>query len=235
MTSTSTPADLKPTGDPLRILHISANLLPAEIVDARRANKLRWLILGVLLVVVAALVAWDINARQQTSNAQHDLAQAQARLNATIGGQKQYDSINSMKSTTSTINSELRTLMAQDLPWWNLLPALNNTAIGTGVQLQNVAGSLYTANSSSQSSSAQPVPGISSATSIGSLTLIGTAPDQTHVAAYLDVLGRTTGLANPFLTNTTGASGKYQFTIQVEFTSDLYAGRYTATPATGGK
>ena len=46
MTTTAATPELKVDRDPLRILSITANLLPVEITDARREHKLRWLVAG---------------------------------------------------------------------------------------------------------------------------------------------------------------------------------------------
>ena len=53
MTTTVATPELKVDRDPLRILTITANLLPVEITDARREHKLRWIVAAVLVVVVA--------------------------------------------------------------------------------------------------------------------------------------------------------------------------------------
>ncbi len=80
MTSTVAVPETKPDLDPLRLLPITANLLPAEIADARRSRKIKRAIAVLLVVILAAIGGWDIVVRQQTSSAQDGLSSAQSKV-----------------------------------------------------------------------------------------------------------------------------------------------------------
>jgi hypothetical protein len=237
MTTSVASPDLKVDRDPLRILTITANLLPIEITDARREHKLRWLVAVLLAVVVLALGFWDFSARQQTSSQQSTLSKTQAQVDSlqkSIAA-PQFASINETKSQSAAISDELSKLMAQDVAWYDLVPTLQATAVASGLSLTNVAASLSTASSAA----AAPATGTAgtsgvTATDAGSVQLIGSAPDKPQVAAFLVALAKIPGLTNPVLSNLNSQSGSYQFSMSVTFTSSLFAGRFT-TKTNGGK
>jgi Tfp pilus assembly protein PilN len=235
MTTTVVTPVIKVDRDPMRILTITANLLPVEITDARREHKLRWIVAAVLVVVLAALGFWDYSARQQTSDQQAALTKAQARvdsLQASISDPK-YAALSKAKSDGAAISSELAKLMATDVAWYEAVPTLRSTAQTAGVTLTNIAATLTTA-SSAASATTTATSGTSS-TDAGSIALTGSSPDKPQIAAFLDALGKVPGLSSPFLSNVNGASNAYQFSITVTFTSALYSGRYTPAKTTGGK
>ena len=207
--------------DPLRLLSISANLLPIEITDARRANKMRWVVAAFLVVVLALLALWDVQARRQTSDAKSDLTAAQSRVQALQAQQKQYADLSNTKTSSAAIEAELAKLMGQDIKWYDLVPALRNAATGTGVTLTNISATLVPATAASTSA-----PG-STAAPVGNITITGTTPDKTRVAAFLDALAKVPGLVNPYLNNLSTQGTGTQFSMQVGFTSALYQGRYT--------
>jgi Tfp pilus assembly protein PilN len=235
MTSTVATPDLKVDRDPMRILTITANLLPVEITDARREHKLRWIVAAVLVVVLAALGFWDYSARQQTSDQQAALTKAQARVNslqASIADPK-YAALSKAKSDGAAISSELTKLMATDVAWYEVVPTLRTTAQAAGVTLTNITATLTTA--SSAASATTTATSGTSGTDAGSISLTGTATDKSQIATFLDALGKVPGLTNPFLTNVNGETSQNQFSMTVTFTSALYSGRYTPAKTTGGK
>ena len=234
MTTTIATTEPKTARDPLRVLSIAANLLPVEITDARRAHKLRWIVAAGLVVVLAALGFWDYAARQQTSDQQSALTKTQdqvSNLKAQIN-QPQYAAVGKVKAQDALISSELTKLMARDVAWYQVVPALQSTAKTAGVSLTNIAATLSTASSAA---SATVTANGTAATEAGTITLTGTAPDKTQVAAFLDALAKTPGLTNPVLSNLSSQSTQYQFSASVTFTSSLFSGRFTPSTSNGGK
>jgi Tfp pilus assembly protein PilN len=227
-TAVATP-ETKPDLDPLRVLHITANLLPAEIIDARRERKLRRIIAACLVVVLALLAVWDIQARRQTSDAQAELNKAQDVVRGLQVQQRTYANLSTTKSQAKAITDELKVLMANDLQWSDLLPALR-AAAPAGVTLTSIVGTM-TAGAAGAASAAT-VPGVTSANGVGNISLVGLSPDKLRIASFVDALGHVAGLANPYLTNVVAQSGGLlQFTIQVELTSAVLGGRYSAPTA----
>jgi Tfp pilus assembly protein PilN len=235
MTTTAVTPDIKIDRDPLRILSITANLLPTEITDARREHKLRWLVAGGLVVVVAALGFWDFTARQQTSDQQSTLNHTQAEVSKLQSemDQPQFAQLSKVKSQGAAISTQLNKLMAQDVAWYQLVPSLLSNGQTAGVVLTNIDGKLSSANPSAAGQTTTPTSGTNTSDA-GTLQIIGLSPDKPQVAAFLDALAKVPGLSDPFLTNLTSQTGGYQFSLNVTFTSALYTGRFTPT-TNGGK
>ena len=232
MTATMTPpppaAPLE--ADPLRLLPVTANLLPPEITDARRLKKTRRMVAVVVGLAVIATGGWYLVARHSASNAQGSLTAAQDRSLNLTRKEASYKKLVQVQSQTTAISNELSALMADDLPWWQLMPSLGAIA-PAGVRLTSVTGSTTTSAAAAQPSAA-PAAGTGDATPIGTFTIIGTAPDKNSIAAFVDSLATVKGIANPYLTGAQAQSGgTLQFTIQVQITKAALGGRYaTATP-----
>jgi len=104
-----------------------------------------------------------------------------------------------VQTQTETLDKQLKTVMADDLPWAALLKTLNATATSAGVLLTSVAGTLTavaadgSAIAATTTNSSRVPPGV---TTIGTLTLTGTAPDKPSVAAFVVKLGKVKAVAN---------------------------------------
>jgi hypothetical protein len=235
-TSVATP-EVKVDRDPMRVLSIAANLLPVEITDARREHKLRWIVAGLLLVVVVALGLWDVAARMQTSDQQATLKATQSQVDSLAKSKLQYADLSNIKSEDATISQQLTKLMHQDVGWYKLVPTLRSTAQTAGVSLTNINATLSSATAAAAAapaSGAANAPGVT-ANQVGTITIVGVTPDKPQIAAYLQQLAAIPGLSNPFLTTLSAQGGQYQFSLTVSFTSSLFSGRYTPATTNGGK
>jgi cytoskeletal protein RodZ len=239
MTTTVATPEVKLDRDPLRVLSIAANLLPAEITDARREHKLRWIVAAMLVVVVVALGGWDVAARMQTSDQQATLKSTQNRVDSLAKTRLQYANLSNIKSENVTISQQLTKLMAQDVAWYKLVPTLRSTAQTAGVSLTNINAILSSATTGAAAAPATgtgtaSAPGIAT-NQVGTITIVGVTPDKPQLAAYLQQLAAVPGLSNPFLTTLSAQGGQYQFSLTVSFTSSLFSGRYTPATTNGGK
>lgn len=226
----------KPGPGGLRFVAVRANLMPTEVLSKRQSEVVRKQVVLGLVVVVGLLVAWFGLSWFQTSSARSDLSAAQNRGLALQAQQKQFAPLVAAQSRTLTIQGQLRTLMAGDLSWKDLLAKLRGAAPG-GLTLTNVTGNVTVANGTTQSAPQPAVAAVPGA--IGQLTVTGTAHSKNDVAAYSDKLATVPGLASPLITNVTTAPGStVTFSMTVAITSGALGGRYAATaPAnqTGGK
>lgn len=229
-TTVAPPPEVKVDRDPMRILSITANLLPVEITDARRENKVRWIAVGLIVVVAAGLGYWDFAARQNTSDAQSTLTKTQQQVASIKQSQEQYKDLSTAKSGAAAIDAELAKLMATDVAWYELVPSLRAAAQSAGVTISNISATLQTAGTATTTSGAG-----GAATSVGNIQMVGSSPDKTKAAAFLDALAKVPGLSTPTLGGLTSQSGAYQFTTTVTFTSSLFKGRFTPATTTGGK
>ena len=223
----------------LRVLTISARLLPDEVVAVRRARRTRGWVLVIVVLVAALLAAWYASALREKSAADDDLRGIAIEAAALQRSQnKDYADVVKVQSDTTTIDKQLTTLMADDLPWATLLDTVTTTGTAAGVEVAGINGSLTAAGPNGTASSkadATELPSTSGAATIGTMTVTGTAPDKASVAKFVDRLGTLATVANPFLTSATESKAGVDFSLRLDITGAALCGRFTTTCTTGGK
>lgn len=232
----STPDSTSGAGRAVRMLPIAANLLPVEIVEARRGRKVRRVVLSALSAFAAVLVAWYALASYQTGTARQDLAAAESQAQGLHRLQQQgsYAEVLSVQATSQQIGSLLSTVLAGDLQWSRLFVAAQRVA-PRGVAITSITGSVLPVGGSSVTAStgATQLSVASGTTPIGSVTITGVAIGKPAVAAYGDALGKVAGLANPYLTAVTLQNDVLTFTIRLDIATAALGGRYSSTTTTG--
>jgi Tfp pilus assembly protein PilN len=240
--ATTTLMPLDPALDPQRVtrmLDISADLLPPEIIEGRRARHARWIVLGALLAVLALLAGWYIYATLQVQRANGDLNEATTQVATLQQSQSRYQEVVDTQQQTKTIAKQLTSLLANDLPWSTLLSTLRDTGASSGVTVTGIIGTLDAAGTGTGGSKAggsTTLPSKSGVTTVGTLTVTGTGPDKQSIAKYVDSLGALTTVANPYLTSATQLDTGVTFSITLEITSKALCGRFTTKcTSSGGK
>lgn len=236
--STASPRPVPGPG-PARCVTVRADLLPDEVISARRAVVVRRRVLLAVLTLAVLLAGGYGYSKWQTRAARHELAQAQHSADSLRVQQNDYAPLVRAQNGTQTIRTQLHTLMTGDLQWQQLLTTLRAQA-PAGLALTNVAGTISTgAGANAATTSNDPGAGVlneSGKSQVGTLTITGTAPDQKSVATYADRLGKVKGLAAPLISNVSAADRSVQFTLSAVLTSDALGGRYSNNAAanTGG-
>jgi Tfp pilus assembly protein PilN len=219
------------------LTRVVANLLPDEVVDARRVRHIRRRVLLALLVLVLVVAGGDVYARVQTAKAQTDLTTIQQQTVGLRARESSFAHLSTVQGETAAITDQLHKLMTGDLAWSALLRTLNAQA-PPGVAVTNVSGSMVAGGTgtrnTSQSGTASGGTGVldgSGQSPAGTLTVTGTATDERVIASYLDALGRVKGLTVPFLTNLGAQDGHLSFTANLVITTMALGGRWSS-PAT---
>ena len=211
-----------------RLLPIAANLLPTEVVESRRARKVRRSVLIAIVALVVLLTGWYGYAVYETSVAREGLAGAQADVDRAQKKQAQFNDLVQVQSQSAAIHAQLSAVMAEDLPWSSVTgPVL--AKVPNGMHLKQV-----TANLPDLSKAATPtvaLPNTSGQKLIGTLTVEGQSPNKALVAQYVDALAQVKGLANPYVTSAVPNSDETAivFTIQFDVTDAVLGGRFTPT------
>ena len=216
----------------LRILPISANLLPAEVVAARRARRARRILLVALILAAALLVSWYAYASHRVQVATDDLHTVAGQATELQRSQNRYAEVVGIENQTDTIARQLNTLLADDLPWAGLLSTLRDTGGAAGVSVEGVNGSLTKTIGTSATSGTLPTA--KGVTTIGTLIVTGSAPDKPSIAKYVEALGKLDTVANPYLTNASDDSGSISFSINLDITARARCGRFTTACANSG-
>ena len=220
-----------------RTLSISANLLPEETIAARRARRARAWVAVVIVLAVGLCGAWFASAYHQKQAAERDLEAATADVRNLQRTQREYAATAQVQTQITTLTGQLRTVMANDLDWGALLDTLRSTGSASGIRIDGVNGRLDDAEGSSEPTATATLPSTSTAASVGSLVVTGSAPDKQAVAAYVEALGRLTVVTNPFLTSVASDDdGGVTFSLTADITQESLCGRFTAQcKRSGGK
>jgi Tfp pilus assembly protein PilN len=220
------PADVPVAAEPdapVRFVRIRANLLPDEIVAARRLSRLKRRMgvgIGALAVLLAAGYGYSW---WQTSKAEDSLATAQFQTNDLTSKLTSFEPLIAAQTQTTQIRSELSTAMADDLQWSKLIASVSKAAGGQLV-VTSFGGTISASvEASPLNNSGQQI--------VGTLTISGNTPDYRSVASFVDTLSTLKGLAvvDP-ATVSGGAHGEYTFSVTVSLTTDALGGRFTVAP-----
>lgn len=220
---------------------ITANLLPPEVVAARRLGAIRKMIVAVMiLVVVLGGLGYGYALLQQHS-ARDDLSSEQARTTALLAQQRTYAEVVALAGTISQIKDELATLMAGDVDAAKLVDAIV-ARLPTGAaitQLQATLAQDLGQTNSSTTSTGVGVLDTSGRTHVGSVSVTATLKSMQDGAAFATQLATIPGVIDVYPTSQTNNSGSIQITIQMILTDQLLTHRFDVTPAdastTGGK
>jgi hypothetical protein len=215
-----------------RVLTISADLLPDEIVAGRRARRTRAWVLVVLMLVLAGLGGWYALAERDLRAAGDELTAVTDEAADLQRRQNDFAPVVNVQAETTTITKQLGTLLANDLPWATLTDTLRRTGSESGVTVGGMSGTLDDAEAGA--SGAVSLPSTSGTTTIGTVTVTGTAPDKPSVAKYVDALSGLTIVANPYLTSVAETDDDVQFSLTVDITANALCGRFTTACKTGG-
>ena len=222
---------MSPEPSPWRILSIAANLLPPEIVDARRLRRIRRSVLAGLMAVSLCVASWYGVATYHTERARSALNAVNDEVQRQLVQQRTFAEVINIQSESTAIRSQLGVLLGSDLRWSVLLVALRGAATD-GVALLSVFG--VTASQATGGGPVAQLPSVAKGKVIGTLTITASAPSQSVAAGYVDALGRIEGLAGPLLGDATVLDGVLQFTVRVDITDASLGGRYATTPASTG-
>lgn len=220
----------------LRLLPIAADLLPPEIVDARRARKVRRLVLTGLLLFTLLIGAWYAAVRYQTATARESLAIAQSDAQRVLHQQRAFGEVVEVRAESREITTQLAELLATDLRWSRLVGAVQRAA-PSGVALTGLSGTVTAgaeAARPSASAAAGQLPNTTGEQPVGTLTVSGTAGSKAAVAAYVDALAKIAGLGNPLVGGVTLEDGVLEFTVQLDITEGALGGRHASGGAGSG-
>jgi len=210
-----------------RIPSVAVNLLPVEVIEARRTGRVKRTVLTLLAVFVVLLTGWYGFARVQTALARSELADAKANTERLTRQQGAYAELQQVQRDSAAIQRQLAQLMTNDLAWPALLRSLRQAAPADLV----LTGMTVTLDASRVSGSGTN----NTATApVAFVTLTGVGTSKPQIATYVDALSKVEGVADPFITSVTASEKGLDFNVRVNVTNALLGGRFT-TPAKAAK
>ncbi|MGZ4624729.1 MAG: PilN domain-containing protein [Kineosporiaceae bacterium] len=203
------------------------NLLPPEIVQARSLARLKTVLGGVLVVVLASCaggVAW---AQSGVASAQAELDASQARTAILRAEQAKYAQVPRILGLIDSAAAAREQAMKQDVLWYGFLSDLSMTT-PSGVQLESLEMTLDVGTST------PPAPDPLTPAGMGQVTFSGKAQHFPDVASWLEAVGTMHGLDGSSLQTATrdpgtggGKTGQgITFTSTIQVTNKALTHRY---------
>lgn len=214
---------------------IVANLIPPEVLQARRVRAVRKLVAYLLCVLVLLAGIGYGFAFYRSQQAAETLAAEQSRTSQLLVQQKRYADVTLLQTSVAGVRTELSQLLETDVDVAALiatvlkqLPA-GATVSQLAVTMSPPAGQQAKVNPASGTGSLDT----SGRAHIGLMTVTGQALRVSDVATLVDRLGALPGFIDPYPTsNTTNDKGTL-FTVQFTINDRLFSHRYDVQ--TGGK
>lgn len=229
------PATRPRPGDEARVVTVFANLLPDEVVGARRLRRMQRNIVFALAALVVVLIGLYAVSWWQTENARSSLSDENQRTAVLKQHLGQFGPLLAAQAKVASIGTALSSLMQTDLSWRDLINRIDKQA-PSGVTVTGVTGSVV--NPSTTTSTTGPAAGLAllndtGKAAIGSLTITGSAHDKRSLAGFVDGLGSVRGITVPLPASVTGGKGNLAYSVEALITVDALGGRFTPS-ATGG-
>ncbi|GAA3125363.1 hypothetical protein GCM10010466_15310 [Planomonospora alba] len=233
MTTTLTPPDSAAAPQsPFRMLSVAADLLPPEIVTARRDRRVRAAVLAALLVFALLLAGWYGSARHVTAQAADEAAAAQSALQDLTRQQREFSELVTVRQQTEAIDSQLSALLADDLSWARLLSFVRRAA-PDGVAVTSLSAKITEREAGGGAAAGADRLNTSGETLVGELSITGTAGGKQAVAEYVAALDEVDGLGNALLTDAREQDPGVGFAVRVDVTGAALGGRYTTGAGEG--
>lgn len=206
------------------------NLLPPEILEARRFKRTQGILGACVIAAVVLLGGVYYLSQQRADAAGQELATAQARTTVLQAEQAEYAEVPRVLAQVESAQLAREIAMGTDVLWYRYLNdlALSYPAeVWLGDLTASVAGP-----GGVTGAAAVPVAGSNplATPGIGTITFTGTALAHPDIASWLDVLAGTPGFADPSFSSSTRSeidgNDVVQFTSQAVVTGDALSGRY---------
>jgi len=214
---------------------IVANLIPPEVLQARRVRAIRKLVAYALCALVLLAGLGYGYAFYRSQQAADTLAAEQSRTSQLLVQQKRYADVTLLQGSVAGVRTELSGLLATDVDMSAVITSIMRqlpagaSVSQLAVTMAPTAGRQATANLASGTGSLDT----SGRPHIGLITVTGQAARVPDVSMLVDRLRALPGFIDPYPTsNTTNDKGTL-FTIQFSIDDRLLSHRYD-TSKTGG-
>jgi Tfp pilus assembly protein PilO len=209
-----------------------ANLLPPEVIVARRVRALRKVIVMALVAVVVLALAGYGYAFWKARVASSALSAAEKRTAELQQQQSTYADVVRIQGTVASVKTQVATLLANDV---NMAKLISDVAakLPTGANLTqlSLALSTGTAGAAAANPVSQAVLDTSGRPQIGTINLTGHARSLNEVASFVSGVASVPGVVGVLPTSQQGSATAVQFTVQLTLTDQVLSHRY----APGGK
>lgn len=214
---------------------IVANLIPPEVLQARRVRAIRKLVAYLLCVLVLIAGIGYGFAYFRSQQAAQTLAAEQSRTSQLLAQQKRYADVTLLQTSVAGVRTELSQLLESDVDVSALITSVLKQ-LPAGATVNQLAVTMTPP--AGQQAKVNPASGTGSLDTsgrahIGLMAITGQALRVSDVSTLVDRLGVLPGFIDPYPTsNTTNDKGTL-FTVQFTIDDRLFSHRYDLK--TGGK
>jgi hypothetical protein len=232
MTATMAPPTPKEVWNSMPGWGIVANLLPPEIIAARRIRVLRKRIVTALIAVVVLCIAGYGYAFWQAHTATSALSSERAQTSQLEREKGNYAEVVKIQGSIASVQKQISSLLGNDVDFAKLLASVVSQA-PTGVAVSQLS---VTINPSTSIAAGAAVGGgildTSGRKHIGSILLTGQASTVGQVADFVDRLSKVPGLVGVLPTSQQANGKAVQFAVQLIPTDQVLSHRYDAATTT---
>jgi hypothetical protein len=215
---------------------IVANLIPPEVLQARRVRAVRKVMAYALCVLILLAGAGYSFAWYRSQQAADALSAEQSRTSQLLVQQKRYADVTLLQGSVAGVRTELSHLLAGDVDM-SVLVASILTQLPAGATVSQLAvtmsapgGKQATANLASGTGSLDT----SGHPHIGLISITGQAARVSDVSTLVDRLSVLPGFIDPYPTSNTMNDKGTLYTVQFSVNDKLLSHRYDVTSKTGG-
>lgn len=246
MTATVAPPIL-PTeaGDSNRLVLVTVNLLPEEVLAARAGRSARRFAIVIMALVLALVGVWYQYGRQSAADAAGQLTSQNSDVAAQSRKVSEYNVLTTTKSDIAARRALVAAATKGGIAWNQVITRVRG-ALPSHVSLTGItatttatpaAATSSAATSAATSTTTPPPPSTtggpaSTATAtdsvLGTLILTGIANSKNDVAAFSNQLATVKGVSDPIVTSVQRADkgNDVTFSLQVNVTTKSLSTRY---------
>ena len=210
----------------------AADLIPPELVNARRLTILRkYMAVGIVVLLALCAGGYYLAARDN-STAADDLAAVQDRTLQLQREGRSYSGVVAIQGSVSLVQSQTAQLMSGDVDLVALMGKLQSSLPNTmTIEQESIVISPAGVVGGSAASAGLDTSGLPR---IGSITLSGTGKTIDDLSDYIDRLRTITGLVDiaPVSNTKSSAGAGTQYNLQIGLTNALLSHRFDVVPVT---
>ena len=210
----------------------AADLIPPELVNARRLTTLRkYMAVGLVLLLAVCAGGYYLAARDNSAAAA-DLASVQDRTLQLQHDGRSYSGVVQMQGSVTLVQSQIAQVMAGDVDLVALMGRLQSSLPSTmTIGQESIVISPAGVAGNAAASAGLDTSGLPR---IGSITLSGTGKTLDDLSDYIDRLRTITGLVDiaPVSNVKSSAGAGTEYNLQIGLTNALLSHRFDVVPVT---
>jgi hypothetical protein len=206
---------------------IAVDLIPPELVNARRLTVLRKLMAAGIIALLVLCAGGYYLATRDNASAAADLAAVQDQTAQLQAQGRQYSGVVSIQGSVSQVETQIAQVMSGDVDLAGLMGAVQNALPSTmtisqesiTISIAAVAGGASATPSGGLDTSGLP--------RIGTISLTGTGQTLNDLSDFVDRLSTVPGLVDVLpISNTASETGTTQYNLTIALTDELLSHRY---------